>query len=1229
MKISKKSKIMSMAVLATLVSVSLIGGSPSKAQALSGTNIKAGVISAGGSHSMFIESDGTAWIWGQNRSGQLGDGTTSVKKAPVKVKGFSDFITVDGDDEYSVGIKSDGTVWAWGANDVGQLGDGTTIGKRTPVKLTSLTGMIDVKSMYSHSVALKSDGTVWTWGKNSNGQLGDGTTVDRSTPVKVNGITDVIAIAAGGHHTLALKSDGTVWTWGYNRNGQLGDGTDVDKFIPLKVSGLTNVTKISGIGFSSVALKSDGTVWTWGSNSEGDLGDGTTIHRYTPVKVSGLTNVIAIDSNNGHTVALKSDGTVWSWGGNSNKQMGNGSTEAYSAIPVQASGLNNVVDIRAGSFHSLALKADGTVWSWGWNSNGQLGDATTTAKSFPVQAIFDETAPTITLVPSTTTPTNQDVTITANIVDNESGISVQKYAAGIQDVNYFASGGTTLKGNSISVSENGTYTVYAKDKAENATIKTIAIANIDKTPPNDAILVPDITTATNGNVKVTITYPSDAVTKEYKIGADGAWFTYTTPIVVTENTTIFARSANVAGNMSNESSYVVRNIDKIVPTPPSILVSSNQLVITPGTDNESGIAITTYQLNDSSWQEYIGTMKLEDGTYTVSAKSVDRAGNTSTTTQKVVLVYAAALAEATRSVERAETNQTQENVDSAQILINKLPDVPEKSALQDRLNEVQKKIDEKNKLAELITDATNKVEKAEKSKQQDDVNVARDAVNKLPDGQVKDDLNHRLDEVQKQIDDNKAIEEATKKVVIAENSKRQSDVDHARDAVNKLPDGQVKDDLNHRLDEVQKQIDDSIAVEEATKKVVTAENSKKQVDVNTAREAVNKLPDGQAKDDLNKRLDEVQKQIDEANKLAELIADATKKVVKAEQSKLKEDVNIAREAVNKLPDGKVKDDLNHRLDAIKVNDDETDAVEMAVKKAEKTKAQSDVNAARDIVNTLPEGSDKDAYHKRLDAVDSALKSATNKVDQAENYLRDPYATDAQKLIDVLKPSPSKTSLQERLDAVKKAMAEKAYQDALKKAIQKVEQAEKYKRDPYISDAYDLVNALPNGKDKNDLKDRLDAILSPTNPGGDKDGQFEPGDDAGKVADTIKDPIARKIYLDWVKAVERGEKYFSKANIVYALEKMNAVPSDIRENSKYKALYNELKVRSENLKLLYNQMVADKQLEQDVKNATNAVELYESYRSALFKEKAQALVDSLRDQIAKKILQARIDAVIPK
>ncbi|MBI5187374.1 MAG: chitobiase/beta-hexosaminidase C-terminal domain-containing protein [Nitrospinae bacterium] len=349
-------------------------------------------IGGGYFHTLAFKSTGSIWAWGWNAAGQLGDGTTTDRISPVQVAtGLTGISAMEGGWSFTVALKNDGTVWAWGNNGAGELGNGSTTNSSSPVQVTSLTGITAIAVGMGHSLALKSDGTVWAWGYNgfAPGLLGDGTTTNRSTPVQVSGLTGVVAIDVGYYHSLALKSDGTVWAWGSNTSGQLGDGSTTSRSTPVQVSGLTGVNIIGAGGTYSLAVKTNGTVWAWGSNTSGELGDGTgTVvgQRLTPsAAATGLTGVTALACAHQHTLALKSDGTVWAWGSNTSGQLGDGSTTIrYS--PVQVSGLSSVTAVARGYQFSLALKSDGTVWGWGVGGMGQFGNGTTTNSYTPVQA---------------------------------------------------------------------------------------------------------------------------------------------------------------------------------------------------------------------------------------------------------------------------------------------------------------------------------------------------------------------------------------------------------------------------------------------------------------------------------------------------------------------------------------------------------------------------------------------------------------------------------------------------------------------------------------------------------------------------------------------------------------------------------------------------------------------------------------------------------------------------
>ena len=339
----------------------------------------------------------SAQSWGTGETGELGNGVFGANSAtPVNVLNLDAIAAVSAGFSHTLALRADGTAWAWGADWGGPLGDGGfSDHQAVPVQvidsstLAPLTNVVAVSAGDDHSMAIRADGTLWGWGNNLHGQTGTGIFLhDTHAALVVPGIDDVVAVSAGMGYSLVLKADGTVWSFGWNTFGQLGDGTlGSERYTPVPVSGLANVIAISASssGWHSLAVKSDGTVWGWGRNDRGQLGDGTTVDRLSPVQVNALTGARSVVAGNFHSLAVKADGSVWAWGDNFHGQLGDGTTTPRT-VPVQVSGLGSVAAVAAGQSLSVALKADGTVWSWGGNNwSGQLGDGTFNS--------FDRTSP--------------------------------------------------------------------------------------------------------------------------------------------------------------------------------------------------------------------------------------------------------------------------------------------------------------------------------------------------------------------------------------------------------------------------------------------------------------------------------------------------------------------------------------------------------------------------------------------------------------------------------------------------------------------------------------------------------------------------------------------------------------------------------------------------------------------------------------------------------------------
>ena len=306
-------------------------------------------LSAGLSHTAYVDEHGTLWTWGSNQEGQLGAETqeTGVDREgnQVAVSGTSlavleDVRSVAAGGDFTVALKTDGTLWAWGGNDYGQLGNGTVVSAAQPVQV--LDQVTAVSAGDYHVAAIRADGTLWTWGDNLYGQLGDGTRDSVSAPHQV--LADVRFAVMGDYHAAAISTDGTLYTWGSNLDGQLGTGglgdtTDEGtgamlQLMPAAVSlpaAVSNVTVGAG---HTAAILSDGTLWTWGRNDAMQLGlteAGAQV--WEPGQVVELLPVQAVSAGTDQTVCLLTDGEVQAWGSPAMGQLGSGTPQEKAAEP--------------------------------------------------------------------------------------------------------------------------------------------------------------------------------------------------------------------------------------------------------------------------------------------------------------------------------------------------------------------------------------------------------------------------------------------------------------------------------------------------------------------------------------------------------------------------------------------------------------------------------------------------------------------------------------------------------------------------------------------------------------------------------------------------------------------------------------------------------------------------------------------------------------------------------
>jgi len=331
-----------------------------------------------------------AWSWGENTDGQLGISPDGLSKSsPVSVTGGHSFVEVSAGKTHNLIRKADGSAWAWGSNSDGQLGnDDSGDGffnnnpRSSPVSVVGGHSFAEVSAGDTLSFGRKADGTVWGWGFNSAGQVGDGTTLNRSSPVSVVDGHSFVEVSAGSGFGLARKSDGSAWAWGNNASGNLGIAPEPnDMHSPVSVTGSHSFTKVfagdpfGGIGDSpSAGLKSDGALWTWGPGTNGQIGDGSSVNRSSPVSVIGGHSFTTVAVSDNFMVALKADGSAWAWGLNDRGQLGQGNTSpANINSPVSVIGAHSFTGVAVGTNHAFGVKADGSTWGWGSNTTGELG----------------------------------------------------------------------------------------------------------------------------------------------------------------------------------------------------------------------------------------------------------------------------------------------------------------------------------------------------------------------------------------------------------------------------------------------------------------------------------------------------------------------------------------------------------------------------------------------------------------------------------------------------------------------------------------------------------------------------------------------------------------------------------------------------------------------------------------------------------------------------------------
>ena len=515
----------------------------------------------GSGNDLVLQWDGISVMdWGANANGQLGNDSAvdSAVPVPVTTAGVladKTITSVAVGEMHAIALCADGTLADWGSNSNGQLGNNTNADSSIPVA-TVTTGVLAGKTViavaagYSHSLALCSDGTVAAWGANGNGQLGNNSTSDSWVPVAVNnsGVLagkTVVMIAAGGSHSLALCSDATLVAWGSNFNGQLGNNSTTQSLVPTAVvttgvlAGKTIVNLAAG-GSHNLALCSDGTLAVWGANFIGQLGSGSVASSLVPVGITGNGAlggkvITAIAAGVFHSMALCSDSTVATWGGNFSGELGNNTyNDSVTPVAVLNTGVlksKSVVSIAAGGEHCLALCSDGTLASWGFNGNGQLGNSVASGSPIPVTvSTASLAAGSLFVAPASGLSASFSIGLVAQVpvITNALLKSLAVSTGSLAPV--FSSDTTTY---SINVSDSTaaiqlTPTVadtYATVKVNGVTVPSGSASGSISLPYSDT-LVPIVVTARDGlttrtyNVTVTRPLPNNTLTANFNAATD-------------------------------------------------------------------------------------------------------------------------------------------------------------------------------------------------------------------------------------------------------------------------------------------------------------------------------------------------------------------------------------------------------------------------------------------------------------------------------------------------------------------------------------------------------------------------------------------------------------------------------------------------------------------------------------------------------------------------------------
>jgi alpha-tubulin suppressor-like RCC1 family protein len=354
-----------------------------------------GRISAGDSHSCGLSSTGQAYCWGKGGNGQLGNDTIISTITPSLVSGGLTFSSISVGFQHTCALTTAGAAYCWGNDFRGQLGDGaTTLGSRTPSPVSGGYTFSSISAGREHTCAVTTAGAAYCWGFDEYGQLGDdaltATGSSSATPSPVSGGYTFSSISAGRFHTCGLNVVGKAYCWGEDSSGQLGDDTlTTDSTTPTPVDGGYVFSSISAGDLHSCAVTTAGAAYCWGSDFSGQLGNGAvpSVALIAPSAVSGGHTFSSVEAGSNHTCALTTAGLAYCWGADTDGQLGDGATTTGATEPSAVANGSTYSSLTAGGSHGCGVTTAGVAYCWGADTDGQLGDGTTSTGTTAPSAV--------------------------------------------------------------------------------------------------------------------------------------------------------------------------------------------------------------------------------------------------------------------------------------------------------------------------------------------------------------------------------------------------------------------------------------------------------------------------------------------------------------------------------------------------------------------------------------------------------------------------------------------------------------------------------------------------------------------------------------------------------------------------------------------------------------------------------------------------------------------------